>query len=66
MAKKDQFFLCSNCGEKSPKWLGKCPSCGDWNTFVEENENAKEKKIRQHTHILSLSEIGLKDLSRFK
>ncbi|HOA08599.1 MAG TPA: hypothetical protein PKM07_11950, partial [Spirochaetota bacterium] len=39
MAKKDHFFLCSNCGEKSPKWLGKCPSCGDWNTFVEENEN---------------------------
>ncbi|HOU83929.1 MAG TPA: DNA repair protein RadA [Spirochaetota bacterium] len=65
MAKKDHFFLCSNCGEKSPKWLGKCPSCGDWNSFVEENESTKEKKIRQHTHLLSLSEIGLKDSPRF-
>lgn len=29
-------FFCSNCGHESPKWLGKCPGCGEWNTFVEE------------------------------
>ena len=29
-------YFCSNCGNESPKWLGKCPACGEWNTFVEE------------------------------
>ncbi len=32
---KTQFF-CQNCGHQSPKWLGRCPSCGDWNQFAEE------------------------------
>ncbi len=36
MAKKKTAFFCQNCGVQSPKWLGKCPSCGEWNTFVEE------------------------------
>lgn len=30
------LFLCQNCGAQSPKWIGKCPSCGEWNTYVEE------------------------------
>jgi DNA repair protein RadA/Sms len=29
-------FICQNCGHQSPKWMGKCPSCGEWNQFVEE------------------------------
>ena len=29
-------FICSECGAKSPKWLGKCPDCGAWNTYEEE------------------------------
>ena len=36
MAKKKTAFFCHNCGAQSPKWLGKCTSCGEWNTFVEE------------------------------
>jgi len=36
MAKIRTTFFCQNCGAQSPKWLGKCPSCGEWNTFVEE------------------------------
>jgi len=32
---KTEFF-CSNCGARSPKWLGRCPSCGEWNTYHEE------------------------------
>ena len=44
MAKKIQSaFFCQNCGNQSPKWLGKCPKCSKWNTFVEEIIN-KEKK----------------------
>lgn len=29
-------FFCSHCGAEAPKWIGKCPSCGEWNTYVEE------------------------------
>lgn len=36
MAKDKIAFFCSDCGYESPKWVGKCPNCGAWNTFVEE------------------------------
>jgi len=36
MAKLKSVYYCSNCGYESPKWMGKCPSCGEWSTFVEE------------------------------
>lgn len=36
MAKSKSVFVCSNCGAESPKWIGKCPSCHQWNTYVEE------------------------------
>ncbi len=36
MSKTRTAFLCQECGHNSPKWLGKCPTCGEWNTFVEE------------------------------
>jgi len=32
------LFICQNCGSSSPKWLGRCPNCGEWNTMVEEAE----------------------------
>lgn len=38
MAKKKTKFMCNDCGYESPKWMGKCPGCGKWNTMVEEVE----------------------------
>ena len=35
MAKQKTAYVCSNCGQESPKWIGKCPNCGQWNTFKE-------------------------------
>ncbi|MBQ7514146.1 MAG: DNA repair protein RadA [Prevotella sp.] len=36
MANKDKtMYVCENCGQESPKWIGKCPACGQWNTFKE-------------------------------
>ena len=35
MAKDKLMYVCDNCGQESSKWLGKCPSCGQWNTFKE-------------------------------
>ncbi|MFM7022936.1 MAG: DNA repair protein RadA [Flavobacteriales bacterium] len=46
MAKLKTAFVCSSCGNQSAKWLGKCPQCGEWNTFQEEvtgNSNAAVK-----------------------
>lgn len=37
MAKIKVAYFCSNCGNESPKWIGKCPICGEWNTYVEES-----------------------------
>jgi len=49
MAKPRTIFFCSNCGASAPKWLGKCPQCGEWNTFQEEliqKETVAEEKRR--------------------
>lgn len=40
MAKTKTFYQCQACGHSSPKWLGKCPDCGSWNSFVEEKSFA--------------------------
>ncbi|MBR2916556.1 MAG: DNA repair protein RadA, partial [Clostridia bacterium] len=34
--KQKSIFICSECGNKSPKWMGKCTMCGSWNTMEEE------------------------------
>lgn len=36
--KDKSVFICQNCGMHSPKWMGKCPQCGEWETFIEEVE----------------------------
>jgi|GEM_PF-2323822 len=36
MAKTKKAWFCRECGNESPKWMGKCPACGEWNTMVEE------------------------------
>mgnify|MGYP000013664570 FL=1 len=47
MAKEKTVYVCTNCGQESPKWAGKCPSCGQWNTFVEEVVR-KETPVAKH------------------
>ena len=44
MAKTKTVYFCNNCGYESAKWIGKCPSCGEWNTFVEEKVSTKAGK----------------------
>lgn len=43
MAKVKTAFFCQNCGAQSSRWMGKCPSCGEWNTLVEEVIQREEK-----------------------
>lgn len=37
------IFYCTECGNETPKWVGKCPACGSWNTMVEQPQEAKKK-----------------------
>lgn len=44
MTKVKTAFFCSSCGSQQSKWMGKCPSCGEWNTLVEEVIQREDKK----------------------
>jgi DNA repair protein RadA/Sms len=44
MAKTKSTFFCQSCGTQSAKWIGRCPSCGEWNTYVEELIEKEDKK----------------------
>ncbi|EUJ18460.1 DNA repair protein RadA [Listeria aquatica] len=50
-AKRTTKFVCSSCGYESPKWMGKCPNCGEWNQMVEALEPSKKasRSSFQHT-----------------
>ncbi len=68
MSKTKTAFFCSNCGQESAKWLGKCPACGEWNTFVEEiitkgNEKPKEEWKEYSRSNTGIKTISLKDIS---
>ncbi|MEO6219679.1 MAG: DNA repair protein RadA [Ginsengibacter sp.] len=63
MPKTKTAFFCSNCGQESAKWLGKCPSCEQWNTFVEEViVRGTDKKQNEWKEFSGLSG-GLKTIS---
>lgn len=58
-------YICQSCGYASKKWLGKCPECNNWNTFIEENFDEKRiKKISDIPEPLLLKDIQLKKIQR--
>ncbi len=70
MAKKvSTVFVCNECGYESSKWLGKCPSCNAWNTFVEEKAiqatGSKDRKKPQG-EVVKLNTVKQKETSRVK
>lgn len=62
MAKVKTKFVCSECGGESPKWMGKCPECGQWNTLVEEVEQKENHAQQRLVGVLSKPE-SLSDIS---
>ena len=52
MAKIKSVYICSDCGYESPKWYGKCPGCGEWNTMNEEivNKQTASNATETSTH----------------
>jgi len=48
-------FVCQNCFYVSPKWLGRCPSCGEWNTFIEDKREFKKEEEKKFKKPVPLS-----------
>lgn len=70
-AKTKSVYFCSNCGYESAKWLGKCPGCGEWNTFVEEKVSTRagknsKKGLVKSSKPVKLSEIEIKEEMRIR
>ncbi|UCG26614.1 MAG: DNA repair protein RadA [Bacteroidales bacterium] len=65
MAKSKTIFICQNCGVESAKWIGKCPSCNQWNTYVEEIVRRRDLKtspvykIRTETSPVNLIDVSV-------
>lgn len=69
MAKEKIVYFCSNCGYESSKWIGKCPSCNNWNTFVEEKviQSSKKTSINKQANTpILLSEINPSEHQRLR
>ena len=74
MGKLKSIYVCSSCGYESPKWYGKCPECGDWNTFTEE-VRTEELPSKQKTaglveepaadSVMSISDVLVEDEYRY-
>ncbi len=71
MAKVKKAWFCNNCGAESAKWLGRCPSCGEWNTYVEEiiqSSSVKGKsggtRVSTGARAIPVGEISTQDQER--
>jgi DNA repair protein RadA/Sms len=71
MAKTKTTFFCQNCGAQYPKWIGKCNSCNEWNTIVEEIVQKEEKRnwkqsasTKKASKALKIQEISAADEER--
>ena len=61
------LFICSNCGEGAAAWMGRCPSCNEWNTFVEQREvGGKDKEKVKSFEVKSLASVQTLDNKRLK
>ncbi len=68
MAKQKSVFFCRNCGAESAKWIGRCPSCGEWNTYIEEKFEKKNERVSfdaaERSQPQKLSDIASADYHR--
>lgn len=69
MAKPSTIFVCSNCGNESSKWFGRCPACNEWNTCYEEKVNLKssgKSTIKKTATTVKLDDVKKQDILRAK
>jgi DNA repair protein RadA/Sms len=60
--KAKTVFSCQNCGYQSPKWLGRCPDCNNWNSFAEEDYAAPSLKVKERVSSYKDGPVLLKDV----
>lgn len=70
VAKVRSIYVCQNCGYETPKWMGKCPECNNWNTLVEEIRDTKSnqsspKVERQIGELKKIKEIKSGEKERY-
>src|SRR4030095_6723420 len=67
MTKSVTKYVCQNCGYNSVRWIGKCPDCGSWNSFIEEIIDTGRRKSGKNivdlklTNLSKISDISVKD-----
>lgn len=69
MAKQSTVFVCSNCGNESSKWFGKCPACNEWNTCYEEKVSSKSSgkiSCKKKATPVKLNDVKKQDILRTK
>lgn len=66
MAKVKSIFTCQQCGYESPRWLGKCPSCNSWNSFVEEIKDNNTESVRNRVMKTMLPENAPKSIGTIR
>ncbi len=68
--KTKTLYFCNNCGAESPKWVGRCPACGEWNTMVEEkvqtDTKGRKKGLVRSSKPVKLSEIEVNEEMRVR
>jgi len=68
MAKAKSIFVCQDCGYESTGWLGKCPACNQWNTFIEETQDNRPRGVgtlAAETRPVSINDIKVDDEERY-
>ncbi|OGD62923.1 hypothetical protein A2160_04090 [Candidatus Beckwithbacteria bacterium RBG_13_42_9] len=71
MVRQSTVYVCQNCGEQYPKWAGKCPNCGQWNSLVETIVSTKIRSTKHEIRNISsakplkISEVESKPFARF-
>ena len=69
MPRSATVFSCSACGHESPKWHGRCPGCGEWNSLVEEARAAPPARVgsgpnaARHSSARALKPVALADVA---
>src|SRR2546423_6441717 len=56
MPKIQTRFVCQSCGYEAPRWIGKCPECDAWNSFVEETRVTQKPSLGRHNAPTSISD----------
>ncbi|MDD4225456.1 MAG: DNA repair protein RadA [Mariniphaga sp.] len=71
MTRLKTVYICQSCGSQTPKWMGKCPSCGEWNTLIEEVVEKKKSELSHSMRLrgnqpLTLEAISIEKMERIQ